>query len=164
MNNPLPIPSDEDWRSEIRVFDEAGLPVWDLDQQWAFKHFGGKSHAEAFALFCRNAFHYQEAVFWMPERCFGYYALVYVHYLDSELSKGDSDGANAFFGLVEFRHVLIRRGRPEVRQEIIRTLHRLAGLQDWYDADPEIYGDFTLLSQNCLALLDAACPPQKGGF
>lgn len=156
MNNPLPIPTEEDWRSEIRVVDDAGRPVWDLDQQSAFKAFGSKNHAEAFSLFCQNSLRHQEAVFWMPDRCFGYYALAYISYLDSELSKGDSDGANAFFGLVEFRHVLIRRGRPEVRQEIIRTLHRLAGLQDWYDADPEIYDDFAVRSQACLALLDSA--------
>jgi hypothetical protein len=154
MNNPLPIPSEEDWLSETHV-DDGGRPVWDLDQQSAFKEFGGKSHAEAFALFCRNAFHYQESVFWMPARCFGYYVLAYVHYLDSELSKGDADGANAFFGLVEFRHVLIRNGRPEVRREIVRTLHRLAGLQDWYDADRKFYEDFAARSQACLGLLDA---------
>jgi len=156
MTNPLPIPAEEDWLSEIRVVDDAGRPVWDLDQHSAFKTFGGKSHDEAFRLFCQNALRHQEAVFWMPDRCFGYYVLAYVSYLDSELSAGDSDGANAFFSLVKFRHALIRRGRPEVRQEIIRSLRRLAGLQDWYDADREIYGDFARRSQACLTLLETA--------
>ena len=155
MRNPLPIPTQEDWLGHKRPVD--GDPFYqNFDLKTAYRNFYGKTHAEAFALFVDNAIHYQEDVFWMPERCIGFYLLAYVHYMDSELSHGDSDGANCFFGLVEFRSVDIRNGHPEVREAVIRTLRRVGQAQEWYGADPENYGSFAARSEACLALLGAA--------
>jgi hypothetical protein len=155
MRNPLPIPTQEDWLGHKRPVD--GDPFYqDFDLETAYRNFYGKTHAEAFALFVDNAIHYQEDVFWMPKRCLGFYLLAYVHYMDSELSHGDSDGANCFFGLVEFRSVDIRNGHPEVREAVIRTLRRVGQAQEWYGADPENYGSFAARSEACLALLGAA--------
>lgn len=75
--------------------------------------------------------------------------------MDSELSHGDSDGANCFFGLVKVRSVDIRNGDPRVREAVIRTLRRVGQAQEWYDADPEHYGSFAARSEACLALLGA---------
>lgn len=71
MRNPLPIPTKEDWLGHKRPVD--GDPLYqDFDLKTAYRNFYGKTHAEAFALFVDNAIHYQEDVFWMPERCLGF--------------------------------------------------------------------------------------------
>ncbi|PAZ01844.1 MAG: hypothetical protein CAK89_08045 [Opitutia bacterium AMD-G3] len=155
MRNPLPIPTKEDWVGHIPLVD--GKPAYqDFDLEAAYRNFYGKTHAEAFALFTEPVLNYYDDLFWMPARCLEFYLPDYIRYLDSDLSRGDSDAANYLFSIVDIRHEEIRAGDPEVRDGVIRTLRRVGQTQEWYDAAPDIYGCFATRSEACLALLGAA--------
>jgi hypothetical protein len=138
------VPAESDWRSE----------PWGVDTPSAYKHFAGKSHGEAVALFRDNAPKYQEAVMFMPRACFVYYIHAYVDYLMSEASKDDSDGANCFFGLVEYRaeDVVVD---ATVVAAVIACLAHLAERQTWYDASPALYGNFAERARQAVAGLRA---------
>lgn len=125
------VPSESDWRSE----------PWDLDIPYAYKHFAGKSFEEAVKLFEENAIYYQEDIMFMPQACFPFYARAYMAYLRSDASKGDSDGANCFFGLAEFRAEQIKSD-PSLLSDFAHCLDHLAKRQDYYEADVDIYGSF----------------------
>jgi len=59
----MDIPTEDDWRSE----------PWDLDVEYAYSNFHGKTMAEAIQLFEENALRHEEDVLFMPSRVFGYY-------------------------------------------------------------------------------------------
>jgi hypothetical protein len=66
----------------------AGLPTREdfgdcLDAKSAWKSFGGKTVAEAYAIFDENPLHYQEDFVWMGERAFRFYYPVIDRYLRS---------------------------------------------------------------------------------
>jgi hypothetical protein len=137
------IPTETDWRSE---------PWW-IDTPHAYEHFAGKSLTEAVGLFKNNAIYYQEDVMWMPSACFPFYAGAYIQYLLSDDSKGDSDGANCLFGLVEFRSPEIRANTP-LTAMVAEALRHVATRQTWYDADESIYGDFAERSRTALTHIE----------
>ena len=129
----MDVPSKDDWEEAWTGLDEA----------CAFRNFFGKSLADAHRLFVQCALVYQEDLVYMPEKPFKYYVRAYIHYMRSEKSKGDSDAANCFLGLVETR----LRDHPEWLEanwnQIDPILHRIANQQeDFYAASPSIYGDF----------------------
>jgi hypothetical protein len=126
------IPTDSDWRSE----------PWCLDIPYAYEHFAGKSQLDAVELFKQNAICYQEDLMHMPRACFPYYASAYITYLMSDISEGDSDGASCFFGLVECRAKEIR-ANDILADSVVACLERLADGQDFFGADPAIYGSFS---------------------
>jgi hypothetical protein len=138
------IPSEEDWHSEC----------WNVDTPYAYKHFFGKNLAEAFDLFVSNAICYQEDIMFMPLVCFRYYVHAYMDYLLSEKSARDSDGASCFFGIVEIRHRDILAIGEGLQHRVINVLRRLAARQQWYDADPDIYGDFAARTDEAIRLLE----------
>ncbi|AMV37103.1 hypothetical protein [Planctomyces sp. SH-PL62] len=126
------IPTEADWRSE----------AWDLDTEWAYKNFQGKSYDEAVRLFEENALRYQEDVMFMPSRVFGFYLKAYMGYLTSDASRGDSDAASCFLSLMDYKS---EHEPDEIRPlwpEIEPVLRRLVEHQDDYDADWLIYEDF----------------------
>jgi hypothetical protein len=102
-----------------------------------------------------NAIYYEEDMVWMPRPCFRFYVLAYTNYLMSESSRGDHDGANCFFGLVECRKDDIRGSSELVIGEIAKTLEKLKDGQGWYDAPEEIYGSFNDRALSCLNLIRA---------
>jgi hypothetical protein len=122
----------DDWHSE----------PWDLDLEYAFTHFNGKTIEESVPLFMENALYYQEDLMWMPHRVFDYYVHAYLAYLLSSASANDSDGASCFIGLIEFK----LQWRPADIQppwiEIRAVLEHLAANQSFFDANVEIYGSF----------------------
>jgi hypothetical protein len=129
----MEVPSKDDWE-EART---------GLDQAHAFRNFFGKSLEDAHKLFVQCALSYQEDLVYMPEKPFRYYVRAYIHYMQSEKSRGDSDAANCFLGLVETR----LRDHPEWLEanwnQIDPILNRIANQQEeFYDASPSIYGDF----------------------
>ena len=130
----MEIPSKDDWEEAWTGLDEA----------CAFRNFSGKSLTEARALFVQSAITYQEDLVWMPEKPFKYYVRAYIHYVSSQQSRGDSDAANCFLGLIETR----LRDHPEWMDEtwdrIDSVLRRIADQQEeFYDASPHMYGDFS---------------------
>ena len=141
--NQCPLPSETDWRRE----------AWTLDIPYAYKHFLGKTREEAVQLFVENSLLYQEDIMFMPAACFRYYVHSYMDYLMSDQSAGDSDGASCFFGVVDVRHDDVRCADEHLKQTVRNVLARLASRQSWYDASPEIYGDFGVRADACLKLL-----------
>jgi len=140
----MTIPSKDDW-----VFH----PL-DPDAAEAYQNFYGKTLTEAFALFEENALYYQEDIMFMPVNCFRYYVHSYIDYLLSDLSKGNSDGANCFFGIVEIRNEDIKSSSQELRDRIREVLQHLGARQNWFEALPEVYGDFRKRSEECLNMID----------
>jgi len=141
----MTIPTEAEWRSE----------PWDLDIPYAYKHFFGKGLEDAFALFVEDSLCHQEDIMFMPVACFRYYVVAYTNYLLSESSKGDSDGANCFFGIIECRKDDIRQASEFVLERIITTLRKLQDNQEWYDADEAIYGSFQDRAATCLQVIQA---------
>ena len=138
------IPTEADWRSES----------WGIDTPSAYRHFFGKDFAEAFDLFVQNALYYQEDIMFMPLACFNYYVHAYMDYLLSDQSAGDCDGANCFFGIVEVRCQDIQAGGEELRRRVREVLDRLRSGQQWYDADSEIYGQFSVRAERATRLIE----------
>ena len=137
------MPSKSDWRSE----------PWGIDTPYAYKHFSGKTLDEAFNLFVEHALYYQEDIMFMPVLCFHYYIHAYIDYLLSDKSRGDSDGASGFFGLVECREDDIRTSDGKLQNRICEALKHIGARQEWYDADLDIYGDFKVRSEKVLSLV-----------
>jgi len=131
------IPSKSDW---------GPIEKDDLDAEWAYKNFAGKSLAEAEKMFQRNAFYYQEALISMPALAFNYYAPVFAKYVLSEDASGDSDGASSFLHMIV---ELLEGHRSLSTQKTEETLLAAAKVvsvrQAYYDADIDIYGRFSEL-------------------
>lgn len=126
------IPDEDDWHSE----------GWDLDIPYAYEHFQGKDVAEATRLFAQCSLTYQEDLMWMPSRCFTYYIHAYLEYLLSAESAQDSDGASCFFALIGHKLEFTPRDIVPIWPAIASILTRLSENQAFYDASPDIYGDF----------------------
>lgn len=141
------IPTYSEWRS---------VP-WCLDIRSAYDHFFGKAIAEAQQLFEESAIDYQEDLMFMPTPCLRYYITAYLQYLLSDRSSGDSDGAFCFFGLVEIRHSDINRFDSETVDHVKAVLQKLGTHQEWYVADPAIYGDFATKAQCEIVRLSNEC-------
>ena len=139
----MTVPTEDDWKRHTD----------DLDGNWAYKNFFGKNLTEAYEMFVENALHYQEDIMFMPLPCFQYYVHAYIDYLLSEKSKGDSDGANCFFGIVEIRKTDICASGEELCLRVSELLHHIDKKQDWYNANPEIYGDFSAKANEALNLI-----------
>jgi hypothetical protein len=138
------VPTEADWRSE----------PWGIDTPWAYRHFFGKSSAEAFDLFVENALFYQEDIMFMPLACFNYYVHAYMDYLLSDKSAGDADGASCFFGIVEVRCHDICAGGESLRRRVREVLDRLRNGERWYDAQPEIDGQFSARADEATRLIE----------
>ena len=131
----MTIPTRSDWGD----IDEN-----DLDAQWALKQFLGKTFADAEAMFAENALYYQEDLQSMSAAPLNFYAPALAKYLNSDRSHGDSDGASSFLHTL----IWILKTRPEiftsdVKGILIRTAKRIANRQVLYDADVNIYGQFS---------------------
>ncbi len=90
----------------------------------------------------------------MPTPCFHFYAHACINYLLSDQGKGDSAGADGFFGIVEIRKDDIQCGPADLRCSIRELLRRLGDRQAWYDAEPEIYGSFRTRADTCLKMIE----------
>lgn len=99
---------------------------------------------------CRAPLAVGDEIFATPARVFAYYIWPNLRYLVSPASKGRPDDACAFPRRVVFRAKhdpdSIRSVWPQTRS----VLKHLACNQDFYDADPDIYGD---LKEQCEAAI-----------
>jgi hypothetical protein len=136
----MKIPDEEDWRNDYGDLDVAG----------ARRNFFGINLEQAEQLFRNNALCYQEDIVFMPFTCFRYYIEAYVSYLLSDASKGDSDGASCFFGLIECRKEDIILLSTETKCRIRRVLDRLATGQEYFDAPIDIYKSFPKRAEKAL--------------
>jgi hypothetical protein len=136
-------PSEDDWRSE----------TWCLDARNAYEHLSGRTREQAVELFTDNASRYSEDVMFMPVACFPYYMHAYLDYLESEASRGNAGAAASLFGLVEVRHEDFAAADDSLQHRVLAVLDRLVQRQQWYGADPEIWGDFAARAEGARMLL-----------
>lgn len=128
------IPSKTDW---------AALDLNDLEAPYIREHFFGKTLEEAEDIFAANALFYSEELLSMSYELFNFYAPALVSYLLSERARGDSDGASSFLNYMSH---LIETSPENLSQEtkkiIIEAAEKIAHSQNFYEASPEIYGNF----------------------
>lgn len=121
--------------------------------QYAFKNFFGKTTKQAEELFEENALYYQEDLLSMPSIPFNYYVPPFTKYITSERARGDSDGASSFLHLII--ELLASENSPADEKTmaiLLTTAKTVAGKQDYYEADPDIYGDFSAFYTKILTL------------
>lgn len=138
------IPAEKDWEN------------WkdDLDTRCAYRQFGGKSLSEAADLFVENALYYQEDLYWMPKIPFRFYLRAYSKYLLSDRSIGDSDGASCYLRLIRAKLATDPDHILDIFESIFPSVQHVAKNQARYDADKEIYGDFSELFLEIMAEYD----------
>ena len=129
------IPSKNDWGK---------IDPKDLDANWAYKQFIGKSFSEAESMFRENALYYQEDLQSMSEIPFNFYVQALEKYIISKAAKNDSDGASSFLGMVAW---MIKKRQSilskENKEKLLSASDHIANNQNFYDADIDIYGNFT---------------------
>ena len=138
-----------------------GKPEWgviekdNLDAEWAFKQFSGKSLEDAEKMFRENALYYQDDLIAMPSIAFNCYAPVFAKYILSEHAESDSDGASSFLHLVI---ELLQANRSLAALETVKILLDAAKIvstkQNYYDADIDIYGEFSDLYNTIVQLTE----------
>lgn len=119
---------------EINIFDS-------LDEQWAVRHFLGKSQEEAEKLFCENFLYYQENLLWMGPVAFAYYLIPAMNYLKSEDSSGNADAVSCFCRLIEFKLEWEKTTLLPVISEICQTIAIVTSEFNRFECVHEIYGD-----------------------
>lgn len=133
---------------EINVFDS-------LDERHAVEVFLGKDLEQAWSLFRENFLYYQEDLMWMGPKAFVFYVPAAIRYLLSAEADGDSDAANMFCGLVDFRldcdATAIAAAGPIIRQGILGMLENF----ERYGCDGAIPGDVAARYRALLSRLDA---------
>lgn len=133
---PSPLPGAAEWGPETD----------DLDESYARRIFFGKSVQQTFPLFARNVIERASELRFMPQACFRYYLLAYRDYLLLDSTPQDkmaADAASCFFGLVLEKLANEPANILSLLPELLPTLRYLALYQDAYDADRDIYGDFS---------------------
>jgi len=130
-----PVPTEADW----------GDYTADLDQEYAHRVFAGKTVDEAQADFRENVIERTDELRFMPAVPFQYYVMG----LRDFVLRGPFDGVDApsaagcFLSLVAEK----LRDQPDrilpVMPELMPAVEHLAAHQADYDADPEIFGDFS---------------------
>lgn len=118
----------------------------DLDADWAYKTFFGKSFDEAVTMFQTNALHYQEDLLSMPPAALDFYAPALVEYITSPQAAGDSDGSSSFLHMVS---QILKTPRSinsrETEQLLLAAAEQVSRNQAFYEADISIYGEFPRL-------------------
>jgi hypothetical protein len=130
----MTIPTKQDWG----IIDKN-----DLDAMYAYKNFYGRSTSQVYKFFVENALHYQEDLLSMPIIPFNYYAQIFADYIISQSAKEDSDGASSYLHfIVEMLTSFKELPTSEIKKKLLCNAKIVAEQQEYYDADPCIYGDF----------------------
>jgi hypothetical protein len=130
------IPSELDW----------GDYSADLDEEYAHRTFAGKSLEEAIPLFQAHVIERCGELQFMPLIPFQYYMYALRNYVMSErvlTSDMSCDAASCFLGLV----LLKLRDAPAsimpIMEDMMPAIEYVVSNQILFDADIDIYGDFT---------------------
>lgn len=130
---PLPIPDETDWAGYAN----------DLDVQDLHRLCFGKSAAEVQRFFDNGqAINRADELLFAPRRVFQYYVGAFADYLLSDAAMGDSDAASPFLSLLEAREERDPGSVACIYPGLEDTLGFIASHQDYYAADPAIYGSF----------------------
>ena len=140
----MKIPSKKEW---------GVIEKDNLDAEWAFKQFAGKSLDDAEKMFRENALYYQEDLLSMPSVAFNFYAPVFAKYILSEYAESDSDGASSFLHMIiELLQMNRTLATPETLKLLLNTAKTVSNKQNYYDANIDIYGEFPELYNRIMQL------------
>lgn len=129
----LRIPGKADWEG----YDA------DLDVKHLHKLFFGKDNSEVERHFANGrAIERMDELLFAPRRVFQYYVHAFVGYLRSEEAKGDSDAASPFLSLLESREKRDPGSVAAIYSQLSQSIEFVASHQEYFEADPNIYGDF----------------------
>jgi hypothetical protein len=118
----------------------------DLDQEYGHRIFFGKNAEETIPLFERNVIERADELHFMPVIPFRYYILAFRNYVMSEeVLKSDmaSDAASCFLNLVKLKLREDANSIVPVMSELMPAIEHVAANQALFDADVDIYGDFS---------------------
>ena len=141
-------------KSQLPTADEIML-TGSPDEQYALKHFLGKTIDQARSLFAENFLRYQEDLTHMGPVAFRYYLPAALKYVASEAADGESDAASSLCQVIESRlekepgelspiKAILRDGIASILEDFVR-----------YDCEPSIYGDVASRYRTLLSGLDA---------
>ncbi|WP_226470250.1 hypothetical protein [Luteimonas panaciterrae] len=130
---PLKIPGENDW-----IGYES-----DLDVKYAHRLMYGKSNEEILHLFGgTQSIDRADELLFMPRRAFQYYIFAFAQYLMSSEAKGNSDAASPFLRLLIAREERDPSSVSMIYRKLQPIVDYVATHQEWFDADPDIYGSF----------------------
>ena len=131
-NNTLSVPSREAWGK-----------LDDLDVNYAFNLYGGKSIAEVSEYFTRSPIERVDELRFAPWKVFSYYIFWFTAFLTSDESQEECDSASCFLGLLLEKARSKPRRFRELYPRLKPAVDIITGRQEFYDADTEIYGVFS---------------------
>lgn len=157
-NGAAPLPT----ASDINVHDS-------LDERWAVGNFLGKTLEQAEELFRESAMTYQEDLQHMGPVAFRFYIPVFVSYLRSAASAGDSYAVNAFASLVRNRWESEPEELKPVRELLADACRAVLAEYDRFKVDEAIYCGHCGLGlrsdyESLLASLTATSADDPAGF
>jgi hypothetical protein len=118
----------------------------DLDMEFAFREFGGKTVEEAVLLFAENPIERAAELRFTPPAVFNYYVLAFAEAAAAASSQGLADLASCFVRLVRDRAVEQPTTLADVWPRIHPALLAVSERQSFYNADVDIYGSFIRLT------------------
>ncbi|MHA6882517.1 hypothetical protein [Ralstonia pseudosolanacearum] len=134
--NAREVPSEKDW----------GDYSCDLDQRSAHDVFFGKTSCEVFPAFELNVIERASELQFIGSIPFQYYMLAFRDYVISDgvlNTSMASDAASCFLRLVLFKIKEDRFSILPIIDELIPALDYVAKNQERFDADVDVYGDFS---------------------
>ncbi len=131
------VPTREEW-------GKCPAHVLDLDWNWSFEHYAGKSNEEVAATVAGNPLSAAEDVRYMNRVPFRYYVKGYCECLAQRRFDAHhmADAASCLFGTIEYKLQHDPASLLPVDETVMRTLQFAADQQDEIEASHAIYGDF----------------------
>lgn len=131
--SPLKIPGENDW-----IGYES-----DLDVKYAHRLMYGKSNEEIQHLFGgAQSIDRADELLFMPRHAFQYYVFAFAQYLMSSEARGNPDAASPFLRLLIAREERDPSSVSMIYRKLQLIVDYVATHQEWFDADPDIYGSF----------------------
>jgi len=142
MNDQRP-PTREEW-GDLKA---------DLDVEFGFQEFGGKTLEEAAPLFAEDPIDRASALQFTPPVVFNYYIFAFAAAATDPSSRGRADLASCFLKLVQARALEQPETLAVVWPELLPAVAMVSEQQSFYDADPGTYGSFASLRQEAEAAM-----------
>ena len=142
MNEQRP-PTREEW-GDLKA---------DLDIEFGFQEFGGKTLEEAGPLFAENPIERASELQFTPPVVFNYYIFAFAAAATDTSSQGQADLASSFLKLVQARALEQPETLAVVWQELLPAVVTVSEQQSFYGADPGIYGSFPRLRHEAEAAM-----------
>lgn len=145
------------WEAEIPSIKEwSDDTLEDLDDKWAFKELFGKNKKEAMKQLRFNSSSYIENLGAMPSVVFYFYFKVLVEYLLSDDSRDDLGAASGIYRLIKYDMQSNQNKSAWLSSYLPFILRKIAERQEFYGADIDIFGDFKIMAEDIINLIEAS--------